>query len=170
MSPPWSNSLDITRLADTQADIDFHVPVEELAVLREQFPHICGSVAGHARFERFSGLPVVEITLHGTVELTCQRCLEPLQLPIERQVRVGLIETEAQQSQVPEELEPMLAPGGRISVGALVAEELLLTLPIVPQHEADECPELPPAPRIEDPSAEPTQRPFAGLGELLNRK
>ena len=34
----------------------------------------------------------------------------------------------------------MLAAGGRISVGELVEEELLLALPIVPLHgEASEC-------------------------------
>jgi uncharacterized metal-binding protein YceD (DUF177 family) len=87
---------------------------------------------------------------------------------VDRQVRVGLIESEAELDRVPEDLEPMMAPGGRTSIGALVQEELLLTLPIVPQHP-EECVPAAAAPEAErEPPT--THRPFAGLGELLNRK
>src|SRR5262249_10496322 len=34
MSPPWSKPLDIDRLADGEADIDFAVPLAELPRLR----------------------------------------------------------------------------------------------------------------------------------------
>ena len=51
---------------------------------------------------------------------------------------MGLIAAEADASRVPEELEPVLAPEGRIRVGELVEEELLLTLPIVPLHAEGE--------------------------------
>jgi uncharacterized protein len=168
MSPPWSNTLDVERLADARAAIDFDVPVEQLS-LREQHAGLAGHVSGHLQLERVAGIPVAELELHGTVQLICQRCLGPLGVPVDRQVRIGLIESEAQLDRVPEDLEPVLAPDGRTSIGALVGEELLLCLPIVPQHE-EECAggatEVP-APEVEAP---PTQRPFAGLGELLNRK
>ncbi len=45
------------------------------------------------------------------------------------------VASEADAARVPEDLEPMLAPGGRISIGELITEELLLALPIVPLHE-----------------------------------
>ena len=41
---------------------------------------------------------------------------------------------------MPEELEPVLRPEGRISVGELVTEELLLSLPIVPLHAGEHTP------------------------------
>jgi uncharacterized protein len=168
MSPPWSNTLDVERLADARAGIDFDVPVEQLS-LHEQYAGLAGTVSGHIRLERVAGIPVAELMLHGTVQLTCQRCLGTLVVPVERQVRIGLVGSEAEINRVPEDLEPVLAPGGHTSIGALVAEELLLSLPIVPQHD-EECAggaaEVP-APAAEAP---PTQRPFAGLGELLNRK
>jgi uncharacterized protein len=121
------------------------------------------------RLERLAGLPIAELTFQGTVQLTCQRCLGPLEVPVDRQVRIGLIESEAELDRVPEDLEPMMAPGGRTSIGALVQEELLLTLPIVPQH-SEEC--VPVAPGGSEAEGEPptTHRPFADLGELLNRK
>jgi uncharacterized protein len=170
MSRPWSNSLDIERLADAHADIDFSVPVRDLSRL-DRFEGIAGSVAGHVRLERVSGLPVAELSLQGTVQLTCQRCLGPLTVPVDRQVRIGLIESEEGVSRVPEDLEPVLAPGGRTSIGALVEEELLLSLPIVPQHaQGEPCADERPVPAEADTDAPQVNRPFADLGELLNRK
>ena len=65
----------------------------------------------------------------------------------------------------------MLAPGGRITVGELVEEELLLALPIVPLHaEASDCvvAQDVPAVKVEAPE-QTTQKPFAQLDELLKR-
>jgi uncharacterized protein len=170
MSPPWSNPLDIERLADAHADIDFDVPLEKLK-LRDQFAGLAGSITGHAHLERVAGLPVVELALRGTVRLTCQRCLGRLDVPVDLKVRIGLIESEAELDRVPDDLEPVMAPGGRTSIGNLVEEELLLTLPIVPQHEdLQSCAQEAPAVSAAEADAPPTHRPFAGLGDLLNRK
>lgn len=167
MSPPWSKLLDIDRLVDSRTDIDFTVQLEELGRLS---PGLTGSVAGLVRFERVAGLPVADLTMRGTAQLTCQRCLGPLEIPLERQARMGLIFAQADMERVPEELEPVLAPEGRTSIGALVEEELLLSLPIVPQHAEGEPCGAAEAPRKAAADAPPTQRPFEGLDKLLGRK
>jgi uncharacterized protein len=97
--------------------------------------------------------------------------LKPKPTSIESMARVGLIEAEADMSRVPEDLEPMLAPEGRISIGELVEEELLLALPIVPLHEdANECAVAPSAPLVTaEQEEQKTQKPFERLGELLKR-
>ena len=66
----------------------------------------------------------------------------------------------------------MLAPDGRISIGELVEEELLLTLPIVPLHEeATLVTSLHRCAARGDAAREPeTQKPFAQLAELLKRQ
>jgi uncharacterized protein len=170
MSPPWSNTLDVERLADARASLEFRVPVGELA-LREQYAGLAGEVSGHLKMERAAGIPVGELKLSGTVQLTCQRCLTPLTVQVERQARIGLIESEAELDRVPEDLEPVLAPKGRTSMAALVAEELLLSLPLVPQHERlEECAAEAALPSEPAEQAPPTQRPFADLGKLLLKK
>ena len=116
-------------------------------------------------------LPVAEVKVEGTASLVCQRCLETMQLGVETSTEVGLIATEADANRVPEELEPVLAPEGRISVGELVEEELLLTLPIVPLHgEDDACEVAPSAPLADNGREEETQKPFEQLAELLKRQ
>ena len=134
MSPPGSEPLDIDRLADGEADVDFSVPVAELPRLRSRL-EASGSVEGSVHFTREAGLAVAELTVRGTAVLQCQRCMEKLEAPVETRSRVALIASEAEAGRVPEDLEPMLAPGGRISIREIVEEELMLFLPIVPAHE-----------------------------------
>ncbi len=172
MSPPWSKPLDVDRLSEAEADIDFVVPLAELPRLRSQLASVEGEVRGHVRFGRAKGIALAELTMSGTARLACQRCLGTLEIPVETTARVGLIAAEADMSRVPEDLEPMLAREGRISVGEIVEEEMLLTLPIVPLHDEgdDECVVAPSAPLVTDEAPhEETQRPFAGLGELFKR-
>jgi DUF177 domain-containing protein len=173
MSPPWSKPLDIDRLSEAEADIDFAVPLAELPRLRAQVASVAGEAHGRVHFRRMAGVAVAELTLRGTARLVCQRCLGTMNVGVEAETQVGLIASEADAESVPEELEPVLAPEGRISVAELVEEELLLTLPIVPLHagaEAGAC-VVADAPPLEGggPEAQ-VQRPFAQLAELLKRK
>jgi uncharacterized protein len=168
MSPPWLRPLEVDRLADGGADVDFAVPLAELAGLRPQRPDVTGSVSGRAHFTREHGFAVVQLSFAGTATLQCQRCLQPMQLPLKTQVRLGLVDSQEQAARVPEDLEPVLAAGGRISLGELITEELLLGLPIVPRHDgARDC--AAGAEAAEEAAAE-THRPFAQLADLLKRK
>ena len=165
MSEPWSRPLEVDRLADGGAEVDFTVPLEQLAGLPSG---VTGSVAGRARFARARGFPVVELTVSGAASLACQRCMQPVGVPIETEAQVALIASEADAARVPPELEPVLAPGGRISIAELITEELLLTLPIVALHREGECMAAPAGAVAAERGAE-THKPFAGLADLLKR-
>jgi uncharacterized protein len=171
MSPPWSKPLDIDRLADGEADIDFAVPLAELSRLRSQLASVDGMVRGRVHFTREAGFVVADLTMDGTATLACQRCLQAMDEPVSIAVRVALIPSEVDASRVPEHLEPVLASGGRISVGELVEEELLLALPIVPLHgQASDCAVQVDASVLTDEAPEQTtQKPFAQLDKLLKR-
>ena len=166
MSEPWSRPLEVDRLADGGAEVDFAVPLAELSGLGGG---VAGSVAGSARFARAPGAAVVELTVRGAATLECQRCMQPMSVPIDTVVKVALIASEADVARVPAELEPVLAPGGRISVGELVTEELLLTLPIVPLHGEGEPCAASPAQTAAGEQEQDTHKPFARLADLLRR-
>jgi uncharacterized protein len=165
---PWSQPLEVDRLADRGADIDFAVPLAELSGLRALRAGLAGSVQGRVHFEREEDLPVADLRFSGTVRLQCQRCLQPMEQAVEADSRIALVGSEAQAGRVPPEREPVLAPDGRISIGELLTEELLLVLPIVPLHEdRGRCSgEAAPTERAFQGE---TQRPFANLGDLLKR-
>jgi uncharacterized protein len=164
---PWSRPLEVDRLADGEADVEFAGAIAELPGLRSLRPGVAGSVSGRVRFSREQGFAVAGLFVKGSATLECQRCLQPMELPIDTSTRIALIASETDSVRVPEGLEPVLAPGGRTSIGELIAEELLLTLPIVPLHEAGGCVRVPRS-ATRSPAGE-THRPFAGLAELLKR-
>ena len=94
----------------------------------------------------------------------------PIELPVRSVVRVALVGSEEDVGRVPGDLEPMLAPGGRISIGELVTEEMLLGLPAVPLHGDDVgCGAASLTAGAPGRAAEATHRPFARLAELLKR-
>ncbi len=167
MSEPWSRPLEVDRLADGGAEVDFAVPLAQLPGLAAK--GVAGSVAGRARFARAQGLPVAELAVRGAATLECQRCMQPMSVPIDTIVKVALIAAEADGARVPAELEPVLAPGGRISIGELITEELLLTLPIVALHGEGEPCAAPPAGIATAERGQDTHKPFARLADLLKR-
>ncbi len=165
MSPPWSKPLDLDRLCGAGAEVDFDIPLTALPRLASR-AGIGGSVQGSVRFERPSGTAVADLSLRGRARLQCQRCMQAMELLLRSTVRVALLASAEEAGALPEEIEPMLAPDGRLSVADLVEEELLLALPIVALHEAGKCPQRTTA----APREPATQRPFARLGELLSHK
>jgi uncharacterized protein len=169
--PSWSNPLEVDRLADEAAEVDFAVPLAALPGLRTARAAIGGSMSGRVHFGRHGGAPVAELNMSGIATLECQRCMEPMQLHVNAVAKVALIGAESQAERAPADFEPVLAPGGRISVGELITEELLLSLPIVPLHSGSEaCPALPAsAARDANAAAGETHRPFERLAELMKR-
>src|SRR5689334_1898250 len=102
MSPPWSKPLDIDRLADGEADVDFAVPLAELPRLRSQIASVEGLVRGRVHFTRESGFVVADLSMSGAASMNCQRCLEAMTETVASTVRVALIAAEADASRVPE--------------------------------------------------------------------
>jgi uncharacterized protein len=165
--PSWSQPLEVDRLAEAGAEVDFAIPLAELSGLRSLRKQIGGEVHGRVRFGREHDFPVAQLSLSGVATLECQRCMQPMQLSLEAMTDVALVTSEAQAGRISDDLEPVLAEGGRISIGELITEELLLMLPIVPLHEgAVDCANEPATP---GGASVETHRPFARLGELLKR-
>ena len=88
------------------------------------------------------GHPALEVSLSGSVPLTCQRCLLAFRWPVGQTTLVLLAHDEHELSRLDEqdpEHEVVLADAP-IDAMALVEDELLLTLPFVPRHPLAECP------------------------------
>lgn len=172
MSEPWSQLSDVDRLADRQADVAFEISLDQMPRVRAQLAGSGGKVRGVAHFRREAGFRVAELEFDGAATLVCQRCLEPVECPVEGRSRVALIALESEADRVPQEFETVHAPENRIRVRDLVEEELLLTLPLVPLHAnagcAGEESSIEPDAEPDAPAPE-TQRPFERLGELLKR-
>lgn len=108
----------------------------------------------------------LELEAHTHVTLQCQRCLQALQQPLALQRRFCFVASEADAERLDAESDDdHLVMTARLDLRALVEDELILELPIVPRHEG-RCPEpLPLAPAAAD-EAEARPNPFAALAAL----
>lgn len=123
----------------------------EIALSRLVGLHEClASVAGSIHF-KLSGFvnenaaPGLRCEVHGALQLQCQRCLEPMDYRLH--IDSALLLVHAEQALVEDHPEtPDAIPIQRdLSVAALVEEEILLALPMAPQHAEGVCRGLPAA-------------------------
>ena len=99
------------------------------------------------------------------VSLVCQRCLGPVQVPLETERSFHFVPGEDAAAQIDADSEDdFLALNRSLDLRELVEDELLLALPLVPRH--DECPQPLPMPDADELEEEPTPSPFAALAVL----
>jgi uncharacterized protein len=127
--------------------------------------------AGEARYDaEFGrdelGQAYLDVTVEAPLTLTCQRTLEPFVLPVSLHSRLGLLSDERQEAALPPGCEPLLVDEGRVDLAAVIEDELLLAVPLVPVSPQSELPALARDPRAGEESEAPVDNPFAVLREL----
>ncbi len=126
------------------------------------------AVAWTAHFEQrrvHSAAPQTWLHLQAdaSVARECQRCLQPVLLPLHVDRAFRFVPTEEEAAALDAESEDdVLAASPRFDLRALVEDELLLALPLVPKHES--CP-VPWQPEEAPQDAKP-ENPFAALAAL----
>ncbi|TFZ04042.1 YceD family protein [Ramlibacter humi] len=114
-----------------------------------------------------------EIWLHldadTVLPMTCQRCLEPLDVPlrVERSFRF-VADEETAAAQDDEAEEDLLALSRAFDLPALVEDELLMEVPVVPRHEVCPVQVQLSAADAEFEEEGPAENPFAVLKGLKN--
>jgi uncharacterized protein len=88
---------------------------------------LCGGRAGNGR-------PCLRLSVRGSMELTCQRCLGPIQVPIAIDAELQLAESEREISEADDEIDRVLA-SRHMDIASLVEDEVILALPMAPRHE-----------------------------------
>lgn len=176
MPEDGSKLVDVALLADAAAQVDLSVPLAGLERLTPLLLSPQGIATARIGFSRDAGQVVADVQAEATLQLRCQRCLGQFALPVDSRSRVALVTDESKAASLPEELETVLAVDGRMRLRELVEEELLLAVPAVPRHPAGQCAGEIDAGAVANAAAaggsgeaapQGTQRPFAGLAELL---
>ncbi len=114
-----------------------------------------------------SGIPLVEGQLIGRVRRECQRCLEPVDVEVNVELRLAVTGSGADEL-APNGFEPWQSDETAVVLKDLLEDELMLALPMVARHEDEaQCGDL--AHRAEDVAPEEVPRrenPFAVLKGL----
>lgn len=147
--------------------------LSEMADVGEALPMIHWRAQGEWR-ERLGGAGQCWLHVSAQLELPlqCQRCLGSVTLPLEFDRSFRFVADEATAEREDEDAEEdLLVMSPQFNLLALIEDELLMALPLVPRHEPD-CPvSIPLTAQDEDFDAATAQRPhpFASLAHLKRK-
>jgi uncharacterized protein len=129
-------------------------------------PPVAWSARGARRKLANAGLhPALALVADAAIPMQCQRCLEAVDVPLHVGRELFFVEGEDAAAALDEDSEDdVLTLEPAIDLRALIEDELLLALPLIPRHTV--CP----APLVQasedDGAVEPDDHPFAALAAL----
>lgn len=168
MSRDFPALVNFWRLAHARRGFQGTWPVARLERLRGLLASDAGEVEFGARFGiDDSGYAFVDLSVKAELILTCQRTLEPFGFPVELEVRLGLIASEADAAALPEGYEPVVARDEPSPLMDLVEDELILALPLIAKKPVG--PDEPALVFETGPEPEPLASPFGALEALKSK-
>jgi len=171
--------LDVRRFAEDGGEIDTSERLRSFQrlVAETQDANLDRNVRWHARGElRNPGHVQPQVWVHieadASLPLVCQRCLTPVDVPLQVRRSFRFVADEATAAAEDDESEEdLLALSRSFDLVELVEDELLMEVPVAPRHEV--CPQ-PVKMSVADPDFEAAaaekENPFALLGRLKTGK
>lgn len=85
--------------------------------------------------------PLLEMSVNGTIDLSCQRCLEKIEHPLDVKTALLLARNEDELSHYDEDtFVDAIYASNELDILALIEDEVILSLPTSPRHEdATKC-------------------------------
>lgn len=175
----WPRRLDVAAFVGVAGQLSGQLALGELPRLAEEAQgdvsglEVVWQVQGGERAAGDGGLrPCLHVQADVTLPLSCQRCLEPVQVALEVDQHLLFARDEASAEALAEVSEDdVLAMSSELDLIALIEDELLLAMPLVPRH--GRCPH-PVKMSVQDADFDAAEdekpHPFAALAELKQRK
>lgn len=170
--------LDVEAFAKDGDELSGEWPLTGMARLCESAhaeaqPGEGDRVAWEARGEfRPVRADVPQVWLHvaaqARMHLECQRCLQPVEVPLTAQRSFRFVQDEATAAEIDADSEDdVLVLTRALDLCGLIEDELILALPLVPRH--DECPRPLAVPASADEPLQERPNPFAALAALKGK-
>ena len=161
-------TLPVSGMGNGTHHFDFRIDDEFFAAFEDSPVHH-GRLSAHLEFDKQASMYVLRFSFDGTVRVTCDRCLEPFDLPIEDEQKLLVKFGDNEGNEDP---DVVYIPYGttQLEVAQYFYEYVLLAIPLSRVHEDAEesCdPEmldfLSPAPADEEPPEDDAQSPWDAL-------
>lgn len=111
---------------------------EELKQIQTDIEPSSSVIKADLLFSKVGKFVVLTGRISADLVLQCAACLEPVDFPVNIDVKLAIINDEEMVSLIPDEYEPYLYEGDRLLVSDVVEAEVTLMLPTIPRH--DVCP------------------------------
>lgn len=175
LAGPLPKSVRYSKLVSDTAILEGTIPLERFERLTEMLLSSEGDVQAKLEFRQGSRQrPLVVAKASTVVSLTCQVCLEPMEMPIEASTASLVVKTEEDLLQLEQHEDGIVVDGDDLVVVEVLQDAFILAVPMAPRHTVDDCIKGEAVDAIEEKLAEKalveTYRPFAGLKDLQNSK
>ncbi|MDX1562814.1 MAG: YceD family protein [Gammaproteobacteria bacterium] len=131
----WYSLPDLVSLAERAKVLEGTIELSRLTRLAESLHSTDGHAKATIKLRLGRGdMLLMDLQCEAAVELVCQRCLEPVVHRIEERIQFAVAETEHSYAVLPEGIELVTLDGDRLQPAALIEDELIVSLPLVPKH------------------------------------
>lgn len=155
------DAVDPVAFAEKRGHLVGRLAVGGLDRIASMVKNLDGYVDLDLQFGKQGRLPLIEGRVAAKLVLECQCCLEPMEWKIDSRVRLGIVESVDAALLLPEDTEALIVePDVEVLLADIVQDELLLAIPVIPQHDDCHLPGKTPVP------AEAKRNPFASLADL----
>lgn len=130
--------VDARKIFAQQALIEGTIPVSHLSRFCELIAPTQGDVQVSMKFDLDDSFRrVIQGVLDTQVQVTCQRCLEPMQIALHDEFTLAVVESEAKSESLPKSLDPWICEDIKLVLAEVIEEQLILCMPIVSYHDSN---------------------------------
>ncbi|KXJ51155.1 YceD family protein [Neptuniibacter pectenicola] len=135
---PLPNKVDPRKLAEREVRITGVADLNRMPILCQSLIGTDGSIKVDLQFAvDEQRIRTITGNAEGHVFMTCQRCLDPVEVAVEVDFNLALAVSEDAAKQLPRVYDPLIIGDEEIELLSVVEEELILSLPHDAYH--DDC-------------------------------
>lgn len=165
--------IDPVRLADQGRSFSGQLALSQMSRLRGMLAGDSGEIRAELEFGKDRReRPVLQGQLRGRLQLVCQRCLQPMEWPVELDFELVIIVADGADTGPDDASDDVLmVESVPMLLADILEDELMLSLPIVPMHALEQCAAagLVQADVTEEQGKADKPNPFAVLAELKRK-
>jgi uncharacterized protein len=166
--------IDPLRLAQNGLKLNGELLLKDMPRLCESLVNEQGSVKVDLAFDLDEiNTPFMKGGLLTDVSMRCERCMSPMVVPLSVNCLLAIVTSESKVATLAEQYEPWLLESNEpVSLNAVIEDELILALPIVPRHNESCLPSeaWSSGQESEVEEDEKPTSPFAILSSLKNKQ
>ncbi len=137
MSDKLPDLIDPLLLCERKIVLSGSIKIAALERLSDLAVENNGDVKVELAFSKEGKRAIITGRLAAALTIECQACLQTMQWPLDISFKLGVVTSVFEADQLEIECEPLIFESGRVSLNAIVEDEILLALPDYPKHEYD---------------------------------
>ncbi|MEK6747659.1 MAG: YceD family protein [Pseudomonadota bacterium] len=158
-------NFDPFRLADAGRELRGQLGLEGMDRLAPGLADRAAVVAVELKFgvdsEKFR---YISGRVWTTLTLLCQRCMQPVAVPVDKTVSLGIVPSADAAESLQPGYDPLIVDTPLVALATIIEDELLLAVPMVPMHPPGSCEAV--VLLVEKPVPVKKESPFAVLARL----